>query len=142
MLQPLTTSGIVTPLQKSPCHVSLPRAGDVMQHDEDAGWRVLLQQTRNNSCHQCFYCTSVCTCLFFLQVPVLFCFHILRRPARALLSHIEYCGQSICPMGTRKSKEVLPNNNMFSKRDDTCFFCGSQHILHTVCLNVFSITRV
>lgn len=113
-----------------------------MQHDEDAGWCILLQQPRNNSCHRCFYCTSVCTCLLFLQVPVLFCFHILRRLAVAFLSHTDCCGQSISPMDMRKSKEGTPTNNTFSRRDDTCFFCGSQHILHTVCLNVFSITRV
>lgn len=82
------------------------KAGDVTQHDEDAVWCVLLQQARKNICHQYFCFSSICTWLFFLQVPVLFFFHILRHPAAGLLSYVDCHGQSVCPTDARKSKEI------------------------------------
>lgn len=82
------------------------KAGDVMQHDEDAVWCVLLQQARKNICHQYFCFSSIRTWLLFLQVPVLFFFHIFRHPAVSLLSYTDCHGQSVCPTDARKSREI------------------------------------
>lgn len=93
------------------------KAWDVTQHDEDAAWCILLQQVRKNICHQYFCFSSICTWLLFPQVPVLFFFHILRRPAVNLLSYTDCHGQSVCPTDAGKSREISTKwEHFFQKR--------------------------